>query len=259
MITLLKGMSNPFPPTITHLGHRKELCFISRLKAAYVSWAVVQAVFLSACEQPRAVVYSQALHEIAQAPERSLAACQQIDHPEDKADCLFWGARHLLEADKPEAAKELCSLLTEIPAFECAFLLAEHSSDAGYCVKAGPFEFDCQIHLLHQKLMRTPNTDKKALITSVGLDPEAREPWTVVHRFVLGEGPLDLGKCAGLPHLTDCHEAGQGLFHDRLRMMRDRKLLSCAPSDWPDRFQFVSHPKLDPILDAYLEDLSCSG
>ena len=118
---------------------------------------------------------------------------------------------------------------------------------------------DCRIHLLHQKLTQNPSHDQTALIVSVGLDPNAREPWTVIHRITLGHPPLDLKKCEDLPHPAQCIEAGQGLFHDQIRRMRDRNVLSCTPSEWPDRFQFEPHPKLNAILNTYLEDLSCSG
>lgn len=220
---------------------------------------VVQSMIFISCNAPRGVLYSEALTKVQENPELSTQVCGSIVHQEDRSDCLVWGAHQLIKTKQTEKAEKLCSKLSGPPAHECAFMLSEVSGRPDDCAKTGPFERDCRLHLLNQAVRSHSTTDLTASINSVGLNPDEREPWTVIHRFVLEESPLTLSKCDQLPHSKDCLEAGQGLFHDYLRRMRDQGILSCEPSKWPERFQYVPHPSLDPILDSYLEALSCSG
>ena len=220
---------------------------------------VVQSLFFIGCDTPRGVLYSEALSHIEINPDRSIQHCKAIAHPDDKKDCLLWGANQLLKANNIETAEQICAILTGSPANECAFMLAEHSEKSIYCASAGQYEVDCRLHLLNQAVRANPNKEWVELITTMGLNADERVPWTVIYRAELEQSPLNLARCEQLPQTKDCIETGKDLFHDYLRKMRDQGQLHCQQSMWPKQFQYVPHPALDMIADTYIQDLSCSG
>ena len=259
MITLLKGMSNVFEtPQMQRFNHRTQ-CESQVKKVRSPLLIVVQSMIFINCYAPRGVQYSESLGKVEETPDLSVQLCGLIVHQEDRSDCMVWGVHQQLKAQQILQARGLCSTLIGSPANECALMLAVVSAPPIDCTKSGSFAHDCRLHLLNQTIRSHSNADLVAPVRSVEPNPADREPWTVIHRFVLEEPPLNLGKCDQLPQSKDCLEGGQGLFHDYLRRIRDQGLLNCQPSKWLERFQYVPHPILDPNLSSYLEVLPCSG
>ena len=154
---------------------------------------------------------------------------------------------------------------------ECAFQVAEITSDPTACAQSGRFRTDCRLHLLSARFSKwTPSTamaddpdlhlqlmQESAL---VGLHPDDVRTWSAWFRWVLGRRlPLDRAICQNIAReerRTACWETGRALYQDRLNQARDRGTFPCDGGPLPEILTHTPDPELDTLRAARkVEDL----
>lgn len=200
-----------------------------------------------------------ALAAVQADPASAIEHCAPVQTPAHHADCLTLGAE-LLAPDDASAAGALCAELEGVGADECRFQVAERAKRPELCAAAGRFADDCRMHAWSRAVPELAEDSVSfaewepvlaAGAVEAGFSPEDPRPWVAASRHLLGRQlPLDRSQCQGWssPAREHCRAAGEGLLHDRLNHVRDRKRWRCD-GPVPELLTFTEDSELQAVFD----------
>ena len=183
--------------------------------------------------------------EVEQTPLQTVELCNQIVDSEQREFCFLYGIQGL-PPDQVGVNRKICTMLEGNTAYECWFQVAELSSDVDDCVRAGPFEPECRLHLCLKDLIERQVSEWANIVEATdkwGVPLDKGPVWTMMlSHYYRGDNPLDLKLCETVRNPTQCRRSLGSIYATRLREWVESPTMSCE--DIPKGLRHSEEPML---------------